>query len=87
MVPSASNWQLNTKENVKLAVICLAHSEKQNIANLLPYKSAKPSSVELERDQVLSPCSCPICVAGMFEMNLLYSGTCPTFRWLTMPLR
>lgn len=79
------------KENVKLAEICLAHSEKQNIANLLLYKTTKPSSDELERNQVLSPCSCPICVVGMLDMNLLYFGIDPVFkgmlRWHRLALR
>lgn len=79
------------KENVKLAVICLAHSEKLNIANLLLYKTAMPSSDELERNQVLSPCSCSICVAGMFDMNLLYFGMGPVLkgmlRWHRLALR
>jgi len=68
------------KENVKLAEICLAHSEKQYIANLLLYKTSKPSYDELEWNQVLSPCSCPQCVVGMLDMNLLYFGIDPVFK-------
>lgn len=68
------------KENVKLAEISLAHSEKHNIGNLLLYKSAKPSSDELDGNQLLSPCSCPICVAGMFNVDVLYFGIGPVFK-------
>lgn len=68
------------KENVKLAEICLAQSEKHNIGNLLLYETTKPSSDELERNQLLSPCSCLICVAGMFDMDVLYFGIGPLFK-------
>lgn len=44
------------KENVKLAEICLARSEKHNIGNLLLYKSAKLSSDELEKNLLFVIC-------------------------------